>query len=84
MGQDLSTGATLSASSGMALHDRFNDLAFFTTVHADPRQGNAAGTKIDEPSAKLADHVIVLLRNADLKDLHFPLVEADPAVKRPL
>ena len=45
MGQDLSTGATLSASSGMALHDRFNDLALFTTVHADPRQGNAAAPR---------------------------------------
>jgi hypothetical protein len=63
------------------IHYTLDDLPLLTPVYANPRQRHLADAEIDQAAAKLAQDVVVLLRDGGLKDLQFTLVKADPRVE---
>src|ERR1700722_1193132 len=48
------------------LHYALDNLTLFTAIHANPGERNLADAEIDQTPAEFADHVVVLLRHADL------------------
>src|SRR5665213_829371 len=60
------------------LHNALDNLPLFAAIYADPGERNLSNAEIDQAPAHFADHVVVLLRHADLQDVQFAFVEADP------
>src|SRR5665213_420815 len=65
----------------MLLHNAVDNLPLFAAIYADPGERHLADAEIDQTPAQFADHVVVLLRHADLQNVQLSLVEADPLVE---
>ena len=58
-----------------------DQLPFFPAVYADEGERDIVNAEGNQPPPQRGDHVIVLLRNAGLKDVQFTGVQADAVVE---
>ena len=72
---------SLCQVSGMFRLEIFDQLPFFAAVYADEGERHVVNAKGDQPPPQRGDHVIVLFRNAGLKDVQFTRVQTDAVVE---
>src|ERR1022692_5279140 len=80
-GGDFQTKPFGAPGQGVFVDDALDDLAVLPAADAEPGQRHFAQPQIDQAAAQLADHIIVLLWNAHLQQLEFPLVEPQAAIE---